>query len=122
MDFQGGVDITARVSARFEGFTAHWVTAMNIHLTQHMTFLGTEGRIHVPAPFNPIGYGEARLELTQGDGAMRVERWPAFQHYVQQVEAFGAAIRGDAVFPWTLEDAKGTQAVIDAVYAAARAG
>lgn len=118
IDYRDGVDITARVSARFDGFSAHWVTSMNIHLTQHVTFFGSDGRIHLPAPFNPGGYGEARLEITQADGAQRIERWPDFKQYVAQVEAFNAAVRAEADFPWTLEDARGTQAVIDAVYAA----
>ena len=118
IDFEGGVDVMARVSARFDGFSAHWVTAMNVHPTQSMTFLGSKGRIHLSAPFNAGSYGEARLELTQTDGATRIERWPAERQYVNQVEAFCASVRDGAPFAWTLEDARGTQAVIDAVYAA----
>jgi len=93
------------------------VTSMNIHLTQHMTFMGTHGRIHLAAPFNAGGYAEARLELTQADGAMRVERWPTAQQYVNQVEAFSNAVRSGDAYPWSLEDAKMTQGVIDAIYA-----
>ncbi len=122
IDFDGGVDVMARASARFDGFTAHWVTAMNVHLTQYVTILGTQGRIHVPAPFNPRTYGEARLEITQADGSMRIERWPDVAQYVLQVEAFGRSVRTGAPFGWTLEDARATQAVIDKVYAAAPAG
>lgn len=118
IDYVNGVDITARVSARFDGFTAHWVTAMNVHDTQSMTFLGTAGRIRVSAPFNAGKYGEAQVELTQSDGSVRVERWPEEKQYVTQVEAFSASVRGDALFVWSLEDAKATQAVIDAVYEA----
>ena len=118
IDYRDGVDVLARTSARFDGFTAHWVTAMNVHLTQSMTFLGSEGRIHVTAPFNAGPYGEARVELTQKDGAMRVERWPDLNQYVLQVEAFNATVRDGVPYAWTLEDAKGTQAVIDKVYAA----
>ncbi|MBT8410215.1 MAG: Gfo/Idh/MocA family oxidoreductase [Octadecabacter sp.] len=122
IDFENGVDVTARYAARFDGFTAHWVNAMNIHLTQSMTFLGTEGRINVSAPFNAGSYGEARIEITQADGDMRVERWPEVKQYGLQVEAFGRSVRDGAVYPWTLEDARRTQAVIDAVYAKAAAG
>ena len=118
IDDLGGVDVMARVSARFDGFSAHWVTAMNVHATQRMAFLGSDGRIDVTAPFNPATYGEARVELTQKDGALRVERWPGVAQYVNQVEAFGASITTGAPFAWTLEDAQATQAVIDAVYVA----
>lgn len=122
IEMQGGVDVATRVSARFDGFTTHWVTAMNIHAAQCMTFHGSHGRIHMPAPFNPGKFGEARIELTQSDGATRVERWPSVRQYVSQVEAFGAAIGGQAPFAWTLEDAQKTQIVIDAIYAANAAG
>lgn len=118
IDYRDGVDITARVSARFKGFSAHWITSMNIHLTQFMTFLGTQGRIHVSAPFNAGSYGEAQIELTQADGSVRVERWPEIKQYVLQVEAFGASVRDGVPYAWSLENAKATQAVIDAVYAA----
>jgi predicted dehydrogenase len=122
IDFVDDVDITARVSARFEGFSAHWVTSMNTHQTQSMTFLGSEGRIRMTAPFNAVSYGEAQLELVQSDGSVRVERWPTERQYVNQVEAFCASVRDGVPYAWTLEDAQGTQAVIDAVYDAGRAG
>jgi len=118
IDYLNGVDITARVSARFDGFTAHWITSMNTHATQSMTFLGSDGRICVTAPFNAGSYGEAQVELTQSDGAVRIERWPTEAHYVNQVEAFGATVQDGAPYAWSLEDARATQAVIDAVYAA----
>ena len=51
-----------------------------------------------------------------------VERFPQVNQYVRQVEAFGAHIREGAPYPWHLEDARGTQAVIDAVLERARAG
>jgi predicted dehydrogenase len=119
IDYLNGVDVTARVSARFDGFTAHWVTAMNVHNTQRMTFLGSEGRIHLSAPFNAATYGEAQLELLQSDGSVRLERWPDYAQYVTQVEAFCASVRTRAPYAWSLEDARATQSVIDAVYAAA---
>ena len=119
IDYHNGVDVTARVSARFDGFTAHWITAMNVHQTQYMTFLGSEGRIHLCAPFNAGSYGESQLELTQNDGLVRIERWPDYAQYVTQVEAFCASLRNDATYAWSLEDARATQVVIDAIYAAA---
>ncbi len=118
IDMQGGVDVAARVSARFDGFTAHWVTAMNIQAAQSMTFFGSHGHIRMQAPFNPGKFAEAQIEVVQSDGSVRIERWPTVQQYVLQVQAFGAAIGGAAPFAWTLEDARGTQSVIDAIYRA----
>jgi len=117
IDMQGGVDVAARVSARFDGFTAHWVTAMNIHAAQSMTFFGTDGKIQLTAPFNAGKFGEATMELVQSGGVAQIERWPTVEQYALQVKAFGHALSGDAPFCWTLENAQATQTVIDAIYA-----
>ena len=47
---------------------------------------------------------------------MLTERFPTANHDVVQVEAFGARIRDGAAYPWTLEDAKGSLAMIDHSY------
>ncbi|KPP93712.1 MAG: putative dehydrogenase [Rhodobacteraceae bacterium HLUCCA08] len=120
--WEHGVDVIARVGARFDGFTAHFVNSMRMHPTQQMMFIGRKGRIVLDAPFNANIYGEARVVLVQEDGAHRIERWPAANHYVLQVEAFGRTIRDGVPFAWSLEDARGTQAMIDAVFARAKAG
>ncbi|WGH77604.1 Gfo/Idh/MocA family protein [Jannaschia ovalis] len=119
IDWEDGCDVLARVAARFPGFTAHWVNSMRLLPEQLMLFHGEAGLIRLTAPFNPRVFGEARLELRDRSGVTRIETWPGADHYRLQVEAFGAAIRGAAAFPWTLEDARGTQAVIDMAYAAA---
>ncbi|SFI99282.1 Gfo/Idh/MocA family protein [Jannaschia pohangensis] len=119
IDWEDGCDVLARVSARFPGFTAHWVNSMRLLPEQVMTFHGDAGLMRLTAPFNPSIFGPAELTLRDKTGVTRVERWPGANQYVRQVAAFGAAIRGEAAFPWKLEDARGTQAVIDAAYAAA---
>ncbi|WP_299282998.1 Gfo/Idh/MocA family oxidoreductase [uncultured Tateyamaria sp.] len=126
VDFENGVDVLARVAARFPGFNAHWVTSMRMHPYQEMTFFGSDGVIKLTAPFNAGGFGTARLELQKnvhGGGrpsSITEERFPGVNHYVLQVEAFCAHLREGAPYPWRLEDARGTQAVIDAVFAEAR--
>lgn len=118
VDWEGGCDVLSRVSARFDGVSAHWVVSMRLQPEQSMLFHGERGLLKLSAPFNPGHFGEATLEWRTPE-ATRVERWPAARQYVAQVEAFGAAIRGDQAFPWTLEDARGTQVAIDAAIAAA---
>lgn len=117
IDFENGVDVLARVSARFDSFSAHWVNSMRMHPCQDMTFVGSKGVLKLTAPFNPGVFGPARLELHQ---EMRIteERFPGVNHYVLQVEAFCAHLVGGAAYPWQLEDARGTQAMIDAIFAA----
>ncbi|MBM2574775.1 Gfo/Idh/MocA family oxidoreductase [Jannaschia sp. Os4] len=119
IDWEAGCDVVARVSARFpDGVSAHWVNAMRMIREQFILFHGDAGLIRMTAPYNPGRFGEARVEVVTGSRTV-VERWPDVNQYVLQVEAFAAAVRGEAAFPWTLEDARGTQAVIDAAYAAA---
>lgn len=122
VDFENGVDVLARVSARFDGFSAHWVNSMRMHPFQEMVFMGEEGVIKLTSPFNANLYGPAVVELHQsgksGHGVtVTTECFPAANHYVNQVEAFGRTVREGANYPWSLEDARGTQAMIDAVFA-----
>lgn len=118
VDFENGVDVLARVSARFVDFSAHWINSMRMHPCQEMTFVGSEGVIKLTAPFNPGSFGTARVELQKGE-TITEDRFPGANHYVLQVEAFCAHLREGADYPWQLEDARGTQAMIDAVFAKA---
>jgi predicted dehydrogenase len=118
IEWEAGCDVLSEVDARFDGFTARWTVSMRMAPWQHVHLHGEAGTLRLTAPFNAGAFGEARLELRRG-GALTVERWPEVNQYVLQLEAFAAAVRGEAAFPWTLEDARGTQAVIDAAYASA---
>lgn len=119
IEWENGCDTLARVSARFPSFTAHWVNSMRLLPEQFMLFHGEAGLIRLSAPFNAARFGEARVEWRGRDGVGHLRSWPGVDQYVLQVESFVAAVRGGAAFPWTLEDARGTQAVIDAAYAKA---
>lgn len=119
IDWEAGCDTLTRISARFPGFTAHWLNSMRILPEQSMLFLGESGVIRLAAPFNAGRFDQARVEWRGRDGVRHARAWPGLDHYVLQVEAFVAAMRGTAPFPWTLEDARGTQRVIDAAYAKA---
>ena len=123
VDFENGVDVLARVSAKFSTFSAHWVNSMRMHPCQEMTFIGDEGVMKLTAPFNPSVFGPPSLLLqknTANPAACTEERFPGVNHYVRQVEAFSQAVRTGAAYPWTLEDAQGTQRLIDAVFAKAK--
>lgn len=120
IDFEHGVDVVARASARFPTFTAHWVNSMRVHPYQRMTFIGDQGWLELTAPFNPLVFGEARIEMRNGDGT-RIMRFPGDWHYKLQVEAFGHSVRTGDPYPCPLEFSRGTQVVIDKVFAAAQA-
>lgn len=117
--WESGVDATAQMTGQIGAARLNVLVSMRMAKRQHMTFHGTLGQIHMPAPFNPGSFAEAQLHITGTDGIQRIERFPGVDHYVLQVEAFGRSVRSEAAFPWSLEDARGTQEAIDAVYAAA---
>ncbi len=113
---ENGVDVFAHVTADFPSFRYSSVTSMRMHPRQYMAFHGTAGVMRLTAPFNAGVFGEARLELERNvdsPPSVTVERWPGVNQYVLQVEAFGRSLRDGAPYPWTLEDARGTQAMID---------
>jgi hypothetical protein len=53
---------------------------------------------------------------------VRTERFPGVNHYVLQVENFCRSVREVAPYPCPLEFSRGTQAMIDMVFAAANRG
>ena len=114
---ENGVEVQTEAIVTFDGFTLTSLTSMRIQRYQSVTFQGTEGVIELPVPFNPLSYGDAELRLTRGTGPVEVRRYPGVNQYVLQVEAFGAAIRGERAYPCTLEFSRGTQSLIDQIYA-----
>jgi predicted dehydrogenase len=126
--WENGVDVTAHVTARFPSFRFQATTSMRMHPRQEMTFHGTDGILRLTAPFNARLFGEARVELHRNShngrasASVTTERFTKENHYEFQVEAFGRAIRAGEPLGWTLEDARGTQAMLDMAFAAAGRG
>jgi len=119
VDWENGVDTYARVTARFAGFHYDAVTSMRMFPRQEMNFHGDAGLVRLTAPFNPGIFGEARIELHQPGLSVKVERFPGVNHYVNQVENFCATVQHGADYPCPLEFSRGTQEMIDRVFAAA---
>ena len=121
-DLENGVDVVARATAQFDGFTAAWATSMRMSACQEVTFYGDAGSLTATVPFNPTLERPATVELIRGS-TRDVLRFSNVAQYVSQVETFGRAAQQGDRFPWELEDARGTQAVIDEIFAVAqRAG
>jgi predicted dehydrogenase len=118
---ENGVDVFAQVWADMEGpggrFTYGAMTSMRLPPRQEVVFQGDKGLIRMTAPFNAGLFGEAQLHMFRPGQADHVERFPGVRQYRNQVEAFCRTLRGGAPYPWSLEDARGTQAMIDMVYA-----
>ncbi|MCA0043036.1 Gfo/Idh/MocA family protein [Celeribacter litoreus] len=117
IEYENGVDVTAEVSARFPSFDFHGYVSMQLARCQTVRFHGREGVITLRTPFNastPAGAPE--IEISDGSGSYRVETFHPARQYKLQVENFVRTLTEGAEYPWTLENARGTQAMIDAVF------
>ena len=118
--YEHGVDVFAQVAADFESCSFSAVVSMRMMNYQQMTFHGTTGVLRLTCPFNANKADVAELILDRKDAPRHVERWPAENHYVRQVENFSAAARGDAEYSVPLEWSRGTQQMLDMIYAVAK--
>lgn len=116
--FENGVDVFAQVSAEFPSFTYSGLVTMRAFPRQQVTFHGEAGVIELTCPFNANVFGQAELRMSVEDRVVSTERWPGINHYVLQVENFCATLRGEGAYPCPLEFSKGTQRMIDMVFAA----
>ena len=119
-----GVDVFAHVTGTMEGpagaFTYGSMTAINMYNRQVVTFQGDQGMIRLEGgPFNANVNDVAQIELHRNGNTVLTERWPADNHYVLQVEAFCRSVRTGQPYACSLEFARGTQAMIDRVFAVA---
>jgi len=115
---ENGVEVFAHITADFPSFRYSSVTSMRMFNRQYMAFHGDKGVMHLTCPFNANVFGAAELTLEKGGMVVETYRWPGENHYVNQVENFGHALRTGDAYPCPLEFSKGTQAMIDMVNAA----
>ncbi len=118
--FENGVDVFAQVAARFPSFAYQAVVSMRMSTRQEITFQGEGGFVRLSCPFNANVHDVAELRLERNGAAVQVERFVQDDHYVLQVENFGRSVRDGTPYPCPLEFSRGTQAMIDMVFAAAR--
>ena len=118
LDQENGVDVFARVAADFPGFSYAAMVSMRLFTRQYITFHGDTGMLTLSCPFNAGVYDQAELVLETSGSARTIERWPGVNHYVLQVENFGRSAKGEAPYPCPLEFSRGTQEMMDMVFAA----
>jgi len=111
-----GVDTSAWVQARAGELRFAFHVSMRSQRRQAMVFEGDAGTLTLTAPFNPGHYAEARLILARDGQPTETLAFPEPRQYALQVEAVAAHLLDGAAFPYPLEAARGTQAVIDAVF------
>ena len=124
VEYENGVDTFARIEAEMDGplgaFSYSGLVSTRLHNRQEVVFHGEEGVLTIPVPFNARAFGQAELRLARGMEIV-TERWPETNQYVLQVEAFAKAAQGGGGYFPDLEFSRGTQAMIDACYAASPA-
>lgn len=121
---ENGVEVFAQVTGVMAGptgrFTFGSMTSMRLFPRQEVVFQGTLGLIRVAhGPFNANVFSQAQVELHRPGLSVVTERFPAANHYVLQVEAFGHSIRTGAPYDCPLEFSRGTQIVLDRIMATA---
>lgn len=122
--FENDIDVFADVAGVMEGplgrFTYRSMTAMRFYNRQCVVFQGDKGMIRLEGgPFNANVNDLAEVELHRFGNQTLTERFPGLNHYTLQVEAFGRSIREGTAYPCPLEFSRGTQAMIDRVFAVA---
>ena len=90
IEWEAGIDATARVWAEFPGFTMDFYVSMRMHPYQSMLFHGSEGWIRVAAPFNSKAYGDDVIEIRDRSGVVKIERFALADQYRAQIDAFNA--------------------------------
>lgn len=116
--YENGVDVFAQVEAEFADFTMSSTVSMRMFPRQGIVFHGEKGVLRLTCPFNANVFDVAELTL-ENDGLTVVsERWPVVNHYVVQVENFCQTVQTGAAYPCPLEFSRGTQHMLDMVYAA----
>ncbi len=116
--YENGVDTFAQVAADFADFTYSAVVSIRMQPRQEINFHGDKGLIRLTCPFNANLHDVAQLVLENDGQRVVTERWPAANHYVLQVESFGQAARGETAYPCPLSFSRGTQVMMDMVFAA----
>lgn len=119
IDWDMGIDATARVSADFPSFGLDFYVSMRMAAQQFVTFHGDRGWLTLKAPFNARLYGDAVIEHRDESGRITLERFPLADQYAAQADAFAATIFDGADYACPLEFSRGNQRMIDMIYAAA---
>ncbi|MEO0929381.1 MAG: Gfo/Idh/MocA family oxidoreductase [Pseudomonadota bacterium] len=118
LHYENGVDVFAQVAADFPNFSYAAIVSMRMFPRQQITFHGERGVLRLTCPFNANVFDVAELTV-ENDGLTVVsERWPAVDHYVLQVENFCNSVQTGAEYPCPLEFSRGTQHMMDMVFAA----
>ena len=111
------MDVFAQVAAEFDDFDFSATISMRMFPRQEVVIHGEKGVLKLSFPFNPSVHAQAELHLETDTHTITTQRFPSINHYVMQVEAFGRSVTDGSPYACPLEFSKGTQQMIDMVFA-----
>ncbi len=120
LEMEQDFDTFAEIHAEFPDFGYHGLVSTRIAPRQRVVFHGEDGTLELTAPFNAGKFDQAELILDTEFNTRTIQRWPGVNQYVLQAEAFCEAARTGAAYAWPLEQARGTQRMLDMALAAGR--
>ncbi|MFO1151613.1 MAG: Gfo/Idh/MocA family oxidoreductase [Alsobacter sp.] len=113
MEFPGGRQLSFTCS-----------TQLTLH--QHVTIMGTKGRIEVPVPFNALPGKAMRLIVDDGrdlvGGGAEVIAVEPCDQYTLQGDAFSRAVRGEEPLSYGMDDAIANMRIIEAFFRSGETG
>ncbi len=115
--FENGVDVFAQVAADFPGFTYGAIVSTRLFNRQEIVFHGDEGLLRLTCPYNANVHDMPRLEVETAGMTVTSQRYPGINQYVIQVENFCRSVRDGVAYPCPLGFSRGTQEMIDMVFA-----
>ena len=119
IEWDAGIDATARVVAEFPGFGLDFYVSMRMAPRQIMTFHGEKGWFSRACALQRRRLWRSGAGAAQREGVVVLERFPRSDHYRAQIDAFNASVLDGAPYACPLEFSRGNQVMIDMIYAAA---
>ena len=122
IDWDNGVDASARVDCDFANFNLQFYCSMRMGLRHDMVFHFENSWLRMHSPFNPDIYAEATWELHQAKNERKIYRFPMINQYERQFSAFNKSMLTGADFPCPLEFTIDNQRALDAIFRSAHSG
>jgi len=99
--------------------TSSFTCSMQLARHQNATIFGTEGKIEIELPLNPLPERPAKIVLHNGNGAQEILS-DSCNQFTLQGDAFSLAIINDAPVAVPLADSLANMKVIEALFESAR--
>lgn len=120
-DPQLTIDRLASVILEFAHGTATFTCSTQLTPYQRVQILGSQGRIEIEVPFNPIPNQPTYLQHERNGASERITIPPCNQ-YTIQADLFSQAIIENLLVPTPLEDAVANMRTLDAIRASVQLG